>query len=97
MAARSRRERAAKRDEAKAGLQAGHSQHRVSQECDLPRTTLRRWCEHKPPTDVPPVPAAFFESAEGLEWLHRQVIAAHLVITLLAGAGIRSACVCQLG
>jgi hypothetical protein len=34
----------------------------------------------------------FFKSEEGLEWLHRQVIAAHLVINLLAGAGIRLVC-----
>ena len=92
MGARSRREQAAKLDEARAGLRTGHSQRRLSQKCDLPRTTLRRWCERKPPADVPPVLAAFFESEEGLEWLHRQVIAAHLVITLLAGAGIRLVC-----
>ncbi len=92
MAARSRREQAAKLTQAKAALQRGHSQRRSAEECDLPRTTLRRWCERKPPADVPPVLAAFFESEEGLEWLHRQVIAAHLIITLLAGAGIRLVC-----
>ena len=92
MAGRSRREQAAKLTQAKAGLQAGHSQHRVSKECEIPRTTLRRWCGRQPPGEVPAVPAAFFESEEGLEWLHRQVIAAHLVITLLAGAGIRLVC-----
>ena len=92
MAGRSRRERAAKLTQAKAGLQAGHSQHQVSKECEIPRTTLRRWCGRQPPGEVPAVLAAFFESEEGLEWLHRQVIAAHLVITLLAGAGIRLVC-----
>lgn len=92
MAARSRREQAAKLDAVKAGGQAGHSHRRLSKECDLPRTTLRRGCERKPPADVPAVLAVFFESEEGLEWLHRQVIAAHLVITLLAGAGIRWVC-----
>ncbi|QQO56705.1 MAG: hypothetical protein N838_28430 [Thiohalocapsa sp. PB-PSB1] len=70
-AQRSRRERATKLTRAKAGLQAGHSQHQVSQECDLPRTTLGRWCERQPPGDVPPVLTAFIESEEGLEWLHR--------------------------
>ncbi len=92
MAGRSRREQAAKLTQAKAGLQAGHSQRRLSEECDLPRTTLRRWCGRKPPSEVPAALAAFFESEEGLEWLHRQVIAAHLVIALLAGAGIRLVC-----
>lgn len=92
MGARSRREQVAKLTQMKAARQRGHSQRRLAQECELPRTTLRRWCERKPPGEVPAVVAAFFESEEGLEWLHRQVIAAHLVITLLAGAGIRLVC-----
>ena len=41
------------------------------------------------------VPAAFQEfyaSEEGIAWLHRQVLVAHLVITLFANGGIRPVC-----
>jgi hypothetical protein len=35
---------------------------------------------------------AFAETAEGVQWLRRQVVAIHFVITLLAGAGVRRVC-----
>ncbi len=53
---------------------------------------MQRWRRAQLPTEAPLGLAQFFESEEGLEWLHRQVVAAHLVITLLAGAGIRLVC-----
>lgn len=89
-----RREQAGKLAEVKAGLQAGRSQHDLSAQLDVPRTTLRRWCGRKAPSsdEAPTVLTAVFETEEGLEWLHRQVVAAHLVITLMGGAGIRLVC-----
>lgn len=47
----------------------------------------------RPPSRaVPAALRAFYAPAEGVAWLHRQVLAARLVITVLTGAGIRQVC-----
>jgi hypothetical protein len=38
--------------------------------------------------------AALFASVEGVQWLHRLVLALHFVITLRAGGGVRLVCEC---
>lgn len=92
MAHRSRREQVEKLTEVKAGLQAGRSRHALSEELGVPRSTLRRWSAQTLPDEVPAMLAAFFETEEGLEWLHGLVLAAHMIITLMGGAGIRLVC-----
>ncbi len=85
----SRQEQLGQFTQVKAELEAGRSERALSEELQIPRSTVQRWRRAQLPTEVPLGLAQFLESEEGLEWLHRQVIAAHLVITLLAGAGIR--------
>ena len=70
----------------------GMSQHEYARRSGLPRTTLRSWIEKMASIDAPPATVQFFESPEGLELLHRIVVAAQLVITLVGAGGIRQVC-----
>lgn len=92
MAPASRREQAEKLSEARAGLRAGCSQRQMAARLKVARSTLQDWHNRPVPQQAPAALAAFIETPDGVEWLHRQVIAAHLVITLLAGAGVRVVC-----
>ena len=75
-----------------AELARGQSQRAVAEQLRVPRATLQGWLAQEPSGDVPAALAQFVASEEGVAWLHRQVLAAQLVITLLAGAGIRQVC-----
>ena len=70
----------------------GLSQREFALRAGVSRTTLQGWVERKKAIDAPPAVVAFLESPEGLAFLHRIVIAAQLVITLLAPGGIRLVC-----
>jgi hypothetical protein len=91
-ARRARREQAGKLAEVQAELARGQSQRAVAEQLRVPRATLQGWLAQGPSGDVPAALAQFVASEEGVAWLHRQVLAAQLVITLLAGAGIRQVC-----
>jgi hypothetical protein len=52
---------------------------------------LRDWARA---AEVPVALAAFVASEEGVQWLHRLVLALHVVITLRAGGGVRLVCEC---
>lgn len=54
------------------------SQRQYAMENGVPRTTLQHWLSRKNNLECSPVVAAFFESPDGLAWLHRMVTAAHL-------------------
>lgn len=61
---------------------------------DVPRTTLQYWLERKRRLEVSglsPAVIAFFETPDGLAFLHRLVLAVQFVVTLLIGAGCRPA------
>jgi transcriptional regulator with XRE-family HTH domain len=73
-------------------LAQGQSQRAVAEALGVARSTLQDWLGQAPSDEVPAALAQFYASEEGVLWLHRQVLAAHLVITLLAGAGIRQVC-----
>lgn len=73
-------------------LAQGHSQRSVAEELGVARSTLQEWLGQVPSGEVPAALRQFYACEEGVAWLHRQVLAAHLVITLLAGAGIRQVC-----
>ena len=82
-------EKMAKYDSA---IQAGQSQRCVAEELDIPRSTLQRWLEKRESIDADPTVTAFFESPAGTAILHRLILAAHLVITLMGGNGVRLVC-----
>ena len=68
------------------------SERQLAQELGIPRSTLQHWLKRKERIDAEPEVVAFFESAVGVAFLHRLVLAAHLVMTLLGPCGIRLVC-----
>jgi Family of unknown function (DUF6399) len=68
------------------------SQRQFAKQQGLPRTTLQYWLSRKATIDADPEAIAFFESPVGLAFLHRLVIAAHLVFTQVGPGGIRLIC-----
>jgi hypothetical protein len=58
----------------------------------VPRTTLQAWRVWHDTLDVCPHVADFFQSGPGLAFLHRIVIAFHLVCVELGACGIRLVC-----
>jgi hypothetical protein len=74
---------------------AGQSERAVAAALGRPRSTLRDWARADvAPAEVPAALAAFVASEEGVQWLHRLVLALHVVITLRAGGGVRLVCEC---
>lgn len=89
----SRLERVEPLTTAKAGLHAGHSQRQVAAQLGVARSTLQDWClPAAVGGEVPAALQAFVQTPDGVRWLQRQVVVAQLVITLLAGAGVRVGC-----
>jgi len=72
---------------------ADASQCQLAEQLDIPRSTLQHWLKRKDSIDAAPEVVAFFESPCGTAFLHRLVLAAHFVITLLGPCGIRLVCV----
>jgi hypothetical protein len=76
------------------------SQRQFAQQAGVPRTTLQHWQQRQRRLDLDPLAARFFDSPPGLAFLHRLVVAAHLVFTLESTAGLRPLCrflrLCQL-
>jgi len=68
------------------------SQRQFAREHGLPRSTLQHWLARKATIDADPAVVAFFESPVGLAFLHRLVVAAHLVFTNVGPCGIRLVC-----
>lgn len=65
------------------------SQRQFAIEHGVPRSTLQHWLSRKATIDADPAVVAFFESPVGLAFLHRLVIATHLVFTQVGPCGIR--------
>ena len=70
----------------------GMSQRQVAQELHVPRTTLQAWRTWHGTLDICPHVAVFFQSGPGLAFLHRLVMAFHLVGIEVGACGIRLAC-----
>ena len=68
------------------------SQRQLAEELEIPRSTLQHWLKRKDSIDAAPEVVAFFESPAGVAFLHRLVLAAHFVMTLLGPCGIRLVC-----
>jgi len=74
------------------GLFQTHSSQRQRAEAlGIPRTTLQHWLERKDSIDADPALIEFFESPVGAAFLHRMVVATH-VLTLIGPVGIRLVC-----
>jgi Family of unknown function (DUF6399) len=71
----------------KIGLAQGLNQTNVSKHLDVPRTTLQYWLSRKDKTAVSPTVDAFFETPDGLAFLHQLVIAAQFTMNKLGSCG----------
>jgi flagellar biosynthesis/type III secretory pathway protein FliH len=70
----------------------GISERQAAKELKVPRTTLQAWRIWHDTLDICPHIAAFFQSGPGLAFLHRLVIAFHLVCVEVGACGIRLVC-----
>jgi hypothetical protein len=70
----------------------GISERQAAKELKVPRTTLQAWRIWHDTLDMCPHVAEFFQSSPGLAFLHRIVIAFHLVCVEVGACGIRLAC-----
>lgn len=71
-------------------LQAqGVSQRQAAKQLQVPRTTLQAWQSWHETLDICPHVAQFFQSGPGLAFLHRLVLALHLVCVEVGACGIR--------
>jgi hypothetical protein len=70
----------------------GISERQAAKELQVPRTTLQAWRRWHDTLDSCPRVAAFFQSGPGLAFLHRLVIAFHLVCVEVGACGIRLVC-----
>jgi hypothetical protein len=70
----------------------GFPLRQAAQALDVPRSTLGAWRAHHGSLDEHRAVVAFFQSAPGLAFLHRLVVAIHLVCTEIGACGIRLVC-----
>ncbi len=70
----------------------GISERQAAKELKVPRTTLQAWRLWHDTLDICPHVAEFFQSGPGLAFLHRLVMAFHLVCLEVGACGIRLAC-----
>jgi hypothetical protein len=72
------------------GLQVqGLSQRQAAQKLNIPRTTLQAWRARQDRLDACPPVVEFLESVRGLAFLHRLVLALHVVFVEIGACGIR--------
>jgi hypothetical protein len=89
-----RLQRAETRAEVERRLAAGQTQRQVAADLSIARSTLQDWRRARP-TEQTRLPACLvtdFATPEGVRWLHRRALAAHVTITLRGGAGVRVVC-----
>jgi len=70
----------------------GISERQAAKELHVPRTTLQAWRLWHDTLDMCPHVADFFQSGPGLAFLHRIVIAFHLVCVAVGACGMRLVC-----
>jgi hypothetical protein len=70
----------------------GLSERQAAKELKVPRTTLQAWRIWHDSLDICAHVAQFFQSGPGLAFLHRLVIAFHVVCVEVGACGIRLAC-----
>lgn len=89
---RSREEIAERIDAFEKAHQHNPSERQLAEELGIPRSTLQHWLRRKDSIEAEPEVVAFFESSAGVAFLHRLVLAAHFVMTLVGPCGIRLVC-----
>ena len=87
-----RTQRAALLDQYHALQAEGVSQRQAAKVLHIPRTTLQAWHVWQERLDACPQVVAFFESGPGLAFLHRLVMALHVVFVEIGACGIRLIC-----
>jgi len=70
----------------------GISERQAAKALQVPRTTLQAWRLWHDTLDICPHVAEFFQSGPGLAFLHRLVIACHLICVEVGACGIRLVC-----
>jgi uncharacterized protein DUF6399 len=70
----------------------GVSQRQAAQMLAVPRSTLQAWRAYQDRLDACPEVVAFFHSVAGLAFLHRLVIALHVVCVEIGACGLRLVC-----
>ena len=70
----------------------GVSQRQTAKTLNVPRSTLQAWRAYQENLDACPTVVAFFQSVPGLAFLHRFVIALHVVCVEIGACGIRLVC-----
>jgi hypothetical protein len=70
----------------------GLSEREVAKKLNVPRTPLQAWRVWHDSLDICPHVAEFFQSGPGLAFLHRLVIAFHMVCVEVGACGIRLVC-----
>ncbi|BBO91762.1 helix-turn-helix domain-containing protein [Desulfosarcina ovata] len=73
-------------------LKDNTNQREIAKQLGIPRSTLQHWMDRKDSIDAEPEVKAFFESPTGTAFLHRLVVAAQFVITLLGPGSVRLVC-----
>ena len=70
----------------------GVSQRQAAKVLDVPRSTLQAWRTYQDRLDACPTVVTFFHSVPGLAFLHRLVIALHVVCVEIGACGMRLVC-----
>jgi hypothetical protein len=70
----------------------GMSQRQAAKGLEVPRSMLQAWRTYQERLDACPAVVAFFHSVPGLAFLHRLVLAIHLVCTAVGACGMRLVC-----
>jgi hypothetical protein len=70
----------------------GFAERHAAKELQVPRTTLQAWRRWHDSLAMCPHVAAFFQRGPGLAFLHRRMIALHLVCVAVGACGMRLVC-----
>ena len=70
----------------------GISERQAAKMFEIPRSTLQAWRTYQEGLDESPAVVAFFQSPPGLAFVHRLVLAIHLVCVEVGACGIRLVC-----
>jgi len=70
----------------------GVAQRQAAKVLEVPRSTLQAWWAYQESLDECPAVVAFFQSPPGLAFLHRLVLALHVVCVEVGACGIRLVC-----
>jgi hypothetical protein len=70
----------------------GMSQRQAAKVLDVPRSTLQAWRTYQETLDEHPAVVAFWHSVPGLAFLHRLILALHVVFVEIGACGIRLVC-----